>query len=338
MRTPPVAPFVLALACLIGCGGAEPIVKKPEVVRDEHYDAASAEERALTADLRATVLESYDALTGGYEEAYLDGLAHDPRLIVIDVNPDAVVIGYEPIACQVRKEFPDSRVELVSKALEVHVSRDRTIGWTFDELSYRVLHAGRKATIPLRATAVYQRQENRWVKILEHVSYGVPDDEAFEAAALGSAVAPGRLGNDTSGRTGQEARTVIERVIRDDGDGRGRAVSLEPDALLVGSDPDRELHGKAIAELSTVRALYGYDYGVAQQDLRVVAAPSGTVAWGAANLVVEGLRGGKPFRLPVRATWVLERRGEEWRVVQTHVSVPVTREMLAVKVFGEVES
>jgi hypothetical protein len=62
--------------------------------------------------------------------------------------------------------------------------------------------------------------------------------------------------------------------------------------------------------------------------LRVQVSRTGNVAWAAGNLV----EGSGPAQ---RASFVLERRGGEWRVVQSHMSVPLTREQLAERVFGD---
>jgi hypothetical protein len=290
--------------------------------------------RALVDDLRATIFDSYRALGEDYEDAYLEGLVHDQRLIVFDVKPEDVVVGFEQRACRVRRQFPDERLEVVSKDLEVHISTDGTAAWIHDDLSYRVGRGARRATIPLRATALYLRKDNRWQKILEHVSYAIPDDEALADAAAGHAPVPAELKGDIA-RGAEEAARIVSSLIADRDDTRVRHVSTDEDALVLGSDPERELRGKAVAEFATVRALYGYDYVVKAEGLRVDIAPSGTVAWGAANLVVVGTRSGKPLTLRARATWVLEQRDGAFRAVQTHVSIPISLEKLSLAAFGE---
>src|SRR5262245_1698174 len=231
-------------AAVAGCGpGNSARVRDPGTYPDDPARGLARSE--LVDDLRATVLEGYKALSGGYEEAYLDGLARDARLILIDVEPKDVVLGYEPAACRLRRQFPDKKMTLVSKSLEVHLSRDGTVGWTYDEVSYRVEHEGRRVIIPLRATGVYERSEGRWVKMMEHVSYGIPDDEAFSWAAGGTAPRPAALGDDTPpGDAAANVRQIILALIGDTDDTRILHVATGDDALVVGSDPDREIRGK----------------------------------------------------------------------------------------------
>ncbi len=316
-----------------GCGnGAGTGVRDPGTIDREPAPGGPAEKELLD-DLRATVLEGYKALSGGYEEAYLDGLARDARLILIDVEPGDVLFGYEPAACRLRRQFPDKKMALVSKALEAHLSRDGTVGWTYDEVSYRVEHEGRRVIIPLRATAVYERLEGRWVKMMEHVSYGIPDDEALSWAAGGAAPRPAPVLDDTPpGDAAADVRQILLGLIGDTDDTRTLHVSTGDDALVVGSDPDREVRGKTVAELATPRALYGYDYTVTPHGLRVRVGGRGTTAWAAGNLTVAA----GETALHLRATWFLERTKEGvWQVVQTHLSVPVPKETLSLRVFGE---
>lgn len=49
---------------------------------------------------------------------------------------------------------------------------------------------------------------------------------------------------------------------------------------------------------------------------------AGPVAWVASEGVGEGNAGGQALRFPLRMTAVLERRGDKWLMVQSHVSVP----------------
>jgi uncharacterized protein (TIGR02246 family) len=49
---------------------------------------------------------------------------------------------------------------------------------------------------------------------------------------------------------------------------------------------------------------------------------AGPVAWVAAEGLGQGKVGGQKIEFPVRMTTVLEKRGNEWLVVQSHVSLP----------------
>jgi ketosteroid isomerase-like protein len=49
---------------------------------------------------------------------------------------------------------------------------------------------------------------------------------------------------------------------------------------------------------------------------------AGPVAWGAAEGLGQGKAGGQAFEFPVRMTAVLEKRGDEVLLVQSHISLP----------------
>lgn len=49
---------------------------------------------------------------------------------------------------------------------------------------------------------------------------------------------------------------------------------------------------------------------------------AGPVAWIAAEGLGQGEAGGQRFEFPVRMTSVLEKRGDEWFMVQSHASLP----------------
>jgi len=49
---------------------------------------------------------------------------------------------------------------------------------------------------------------------------------------------------------------------------------------------------------------------------------AGPVAWVSADGEGEGKAGGQTFTFPFRMTAVLEKRGEQWYIAQTHISLP----------------
>ncbi|MBI4509265.1 MAG: nuclear transport factor 2 family protein [Deltaproteobacteria bacterium] len=289
----------------------------------------------LEGDLRATVLESYKALSSDYVDAYIDGIAEDKRVLLIDVEADDVIVGFDlparAAAGSLRgRVIPGRGFQIVSKALEVHLSADKTVGWVFDEISYRVKHKGKIAAFPLRVTSVYERHDSSWLLVAKHVSRGVPDDDALALAMQGRAPLPKTMGTTSSSVASvKEVQDILQRLIHDEDDSRVRHVSLDADSLLIGSDPDRERRGPEIAEEATIRSHFGYDMSVRGTDLRVELSRSGSVAWAAANVIVEGARADRTVTLPLRVTWVLERRDNAWVVVQAHSSMPVRTKQMA---------
>lgn len=317
--------FLVAAAC-----GGKPTPPRPPGIPPDPDDPNDT--RALRDDLEATIRESMIALSNDYDDQYLDGLVRDPRLTLIDVNPRDVVLGFDVAACRIRRLFPD-RVHLVDvQDLDVVLGADRSAAWVFAHLSYRVLVDGRRATIPLRSTALFERKEGRWLKLMEHVSYGVSDVRALADAAAGKAASPRDIRDvGVTGPDADEIRRVIE-VSLAGGDPALALVSTEAGALLLGSDPVRELRGPEIARVISPAGLYAGST-VTPGPIRVELTEKQTVGLAASNLTV----GGRGFSLGLRATWVLEKVAGKWRIAQTHVSVPVPRAKLALEVFGEPE-
>lgn len=58
-----------------------------------------------------------------------------------------------------------------------------------------------------------------------------------------------------------------------------------------------------------------------QLDWQSVSA-GGPVAWVAAHGIGRGRVGGQALQFPLRMTAVLEQRGDQWLLVQSHISVP----------------
>jgi ketosteroid isomerase-like protein len=320
--------WLLILLLAGACGGKKPptgpaITPEPDDVTDP---------QALREDLEATFRESMISLANDYDDLYLDGLVRDKRLTIVDVNPGDVVLGFDVEAVSRRRLFPERAYVIDVQDLDVALSADRTSAWSFAHLSYRVFVDGRRATIPLRSTALFERKEGRWLKVVEHVSYGVSDVRALADAAAGKSAPPKEIAD--RGDTGKEAAEVRSIVETSLGGGASAAVvvSVGDEALLLGSDPTRELRGADIAQVVSPAALYAGSE-VTAKDLRVGFVGSKSVAFVLGNLTV----GSGGFALGVRATWILEKRAEGWRIVQTHVSVPVPRTRLALEVFGDPE-
>jgi ketosteroid isomerase-like protein len=318
---------------LAACAAPRVAVVQPQPPLEDPADRG-LDRAALARDLESTIRESYLSISGGYDEAYLDGLARDRRLVLIDVGPDDVLVGFDPRASALRQQFEDHAAEIETKRLEVHLSPDGTAAWSFDELSYRILHEGRRVIIPMRSTGVYERRNGRWLLVQEHVSYGIANDEIWGYAAAQHAGQPAPLDNWTSpGDAAAAVRALLERAATG-----GDAPFADADAgtLVVGSDPDAEYRGPAALAHATLRSLYGDDKTFKLRDLRVKTSATGQLAWAAANVVVGGTVEGVPASLPLRVTWVLELRAGTWRIVQIHASVPVPSSELSLRVFGSV--
>lgn len=280
----------------------------------------------LIRDVEAGVRESYAALSGGYDEAYLDGLAHEKGLILIDVAPEAVQIGYDPRAVQLRQLFPGLSAELVSRRLEVNLSTDATCAWTLDEISVRLLYQGRRLIVPLRASQTLERRNGRWITVLMHVSYALPLAELERALA-----APGGLGKlaplGSSVQRGDAASAVLVLL-------QSRPWRTASDAVVLGPAVGQEWRGAAAQPAAGPRAFFADAKGSELKEVRLRISATGRVAWGAGLYLVRRESEAKDSQVPVRVSWVFTRAQGGWAVSQVHASTPVPREVLAHYAFG----
>ena len=272
---------------------------------------APIETPATADEVRAVTLDGYTQLAQGYDSVYLEGVARDPRVLFMGVRPGDVVAGYDgQRIVAMHRLFGDDAVELVSKDLEVHLSRDATCAWVADDLSYRSLRGQRRAFLPLRRTAVYERFEGRWLLVAEHQSYPTPDAMAARTAVGVPGVIAG----------GEEGQAVRKRVVNVLSGADESPMSLDDGALTLGPRGERA-RGRDVGKLATPQAFFAAAAEVT--GMRVAVSKSGTVAWATASFAIGA---GGPAG---RATFVLEKRGGLWWIVQTHVSRPVTSETLA---------
>ena len=180
-------------------------------------------------------------------------------------------------------------------------------------MSYRVLHGRQRAFLPFKLSAAYERREGRWLLVLLHFSYAVGSGAA--AATTAPAIAkPARTVVES-----READTVRKRIAAVLA-GDDSAVSLEDDALVIGPTGQRAA-GRAVGKLATPAELFPNAGTVETTGIRVAFSASGTVAWAVATFNVGAA--------PARASFVLEKRGGDWRIVVTQVSRPVRGDALA---------
>src|SRR5690606_18769337 len=101
---------------------------------------------------------------------------------------------------------------LLTKNLELQLSEDGSVGWLFDEMSYRVPYGGRMASIPIRNTSVFVRDFDRWVLVLEHQAYAVSIDELRGMAAGRRLPAPRRFESRFTVTPGRELLRLVGQL------------------------------------------------------------------------------------------------------------------------------
>jgi SnoaL-like domain len=336
---------VLGALSLVACGSKPAPPPRPAPTGDPFAGESADDVAVLRRELEAEVLESYerDEAAGGDD---WQGVL-DPALGVVrfGVRPGdesvttrgapparALPLGLHPGADDA--DNPACPDNLRSKRLELHLSADGATAWIDDELAACVSVCGKRALLPLRLSAVYVRGGDRWVLAVEHLSYPQP------AAAL---IAHG----ETSARpvdamvsaravSGELRETIATAAIATEPADRAAVFATDPDALAWWPDPAHELRDGAITSGPSLTAAFDA-VSITTEGARVGIGPSGgtgAIAWWAGTLQVRARRaaaGSAAAEVPLRlrATFVLRRDPDRWRVVQSHVSAPIDDDALA---------
>jgi ketosteroid isomerase-like protein len=360
MRLPAVLAAVLAVATwaalCAGCPrkGGDGTVEPPS---DPYPGREQSVRGLLLRDLEIEVLDGYDLPT--FETA-VPATAVSSRVgaVHIGVGPGDITAGKVGSIDRwplLPVDDIGERLDVAeSKRLELHLSRDFSVAWTFDEISYRIPGclgrdgAYKQVVIPLRMTQVYVRDGERWVPVLEHLSY--PQRTAALVDRVG-----GLLGKKM--RNGRDPRPEVDAPLQAIVHAldpaitqaqRDAAFSSADDALAMWPDPNDELRRSAVVNGASLAAVYDATK-VTVESWRIGMSPDptggvggGSVAWMAATLRVDGRRAhgdaveAAPLRL--RATFVLEQRDGHWEIVQSHVSSPIEDDALLAAVLGSAAS
>lgn len=293
---------VAGLLLLGGCPGRTTTQVAPPT---EPGGLNERDQRArIRAELEDEILTSYER----DEPPDVETAMLDPRIgpARIGVGPGDVLIGPELLNAPSRWPLdvdPRTETEARSKRLEVHLSQDGTAAWAFDEISWRIPMCGRTAAIPLRMTALFAREGDRWVQVFEHLSFArtpaPPRDGKLRGAQIRSAVVSSDLVDELSGVLGQG----LFRAARNPA-----VISTGPEAMILGPDLYDEWHSADVLA-ATLPAL-----GLRAEDRRVgiVGRSPGTatIAYWIGNFVATlaarpGIGAGKTR---LRGTFVFERR------------------------------
>ncbi|HEU0034691.1 MAG TPA: nuclear transport factor 2 family protein [Kofleriaceae bacterium] len=319
---------IVALAACPRSAKQGPAPLADPVSSNEHDLRAS-----LVAELQDDILKSYER---DEPPEWQNGmLLPEIGPARIGVGPGDVLIGAElerapsrwPL--DVDKSTP---TEPRSKRLEINLSKDSTAAWVTDEISWRIKMCQRTAVIPLRFSALYARDGDRWVPVYEHLSFARTPTPTRPGQKLPrsfpAAVASRDLADDLS--------RVLSPVLRRAIDKSPGVVAQGPDATLIGPDIGAEWRGPDMVQ---ARLVPGTD-PIKLEDRRVGivgrSIDSATVAYWLGNVTADlparpGYGAGKAH---FRATFVFERRGDNWVIVQGHVSHALEDQDLASAVFG----
>jgi ketosteroid isomerase-like protein len=97
------------------------------------------------------------------------------------------------------------------------------------------------------------------------------------------------------------------------------AFAADPDVVMYGTGADEKRIGLKQIEAQVERDWSQSESTAIKYGWTSVSA-AGSVAWVATDVAFELKSGGQQAMLPVRATFVLAKRGEDWQIVQGHFS------------------
>lgn len=350
---------LLVLSACAGCpgggrsGGAEP-------PGDPYPGREQSRSGILLRELEVEVLEGLDLPTF---ETEVPATAVSSRVgaVHIGVGPDDVFSTRAGAPDQIDRwpllpvdELGGRLDEAESKRLEMHLARDLTSAWTVDEVSYRIPGClGRDGmyklvVVPLRMTSLYVRDGERWVAVLEHLSYPQRIAELIERADKPRGK---KLHNGRDPRPEIDAPLeVLRRAIDPElgPDERAMVYASTADALAMWPDPEQELRrgavlsGAGLGQVLDAASIELESWRIGMSPDPTGGVGGGTVAWMAGTLRVDARRAVGddlevvPLRL--RASFVLEQRDAggalRWQVVQSHVSAPIDDDELMAAVMG----
>lgn len=286
----------------------------------------------------------------------------DPTTAMVDARIGTARIGAGPADIYIAGDLaraasrwpldvePAVRTDVRSKHLGIQIAADQTAAWMSDELSWRLEVCGRIAVIPLRITALYAHDGDRWVPVVEHLSYGFapPPRDTPMARAIATEVSSDDL---EAALAGLVDRGLL-RTPRDPA-----ALAQDAAAVVLGPDVGDEWQG---AQTIAARIPPGK---LEQRRVGLVGRAPGapTVAYWVGTYLadVPARPGTAAATVRMRVSFVFEKRaftrdgaaadpkicfagartrddGAEcrWTLVQGHVSQPISDDELAREVFG----
>jgi hypothetical protein len=325
----------LVAAAAAACNGNKPITRSPLV------DSAPVNEGdtggRLVRELELEVLASYDRDKLDFVAAN-NAIEPSVGLVVIGLGPGDVRNGTSPDDRWPIHEVAGEPVRIVSRRLELFLSIDQTVGWSYDDISMRMEVCGRTASIPLRVAQVYVRDSERWTLVAEHVAYAQPMGRWIDGAKGPEGTQlPTFVEKQPESNAAKEA---IAQLIASDDD---RAVwAAQVSTLAVWPDPLHVLRGGATHSGPTLARSLGDpgDVSISIDGLRLALGPGRNVAIATATLLakVKRLSAGKEetVDMRLRGTFVIERVGESWRARFAMVSTPITPGELVARSIGQV--
>jgi ketosteroid isomerase-like protein len=126
-------------------------------------------------------------------------------------------------------------------------------------------------------------------------------------------------------QTEAAVRNVLDRLAQSyaqrDWEVLRAILAPDPDVLMYGTQADEKRIGLGEIKAQAERDWSQSESGSIEYDWTMVSA-AGDVAWVAADVLFRATIEGQDLALPGRLTAVLEKRGDQWLIAQSHFSFP----------------
>jgi hypothetical protein len=307
-------------------------------------EAEASRRRRLVAELQDEILVSYER----------DELPEVETLLV-DPNVGAARIGVGPGDVYLADEVgrlassrwplqvaPGTETTVRSKRLRIHLSLDRQVSaaWMSDELSWRITMCGRSAVVPLRITALYAHDGDRWVQVFEHLSFGRMPQPTADGSLRGKPIPEAVVDRDISDALSRNLNALVSaqstriKLAVGPSSATPEDAPMKPAApFILGPDPDAEWEGGEVEAIKLVDGKLVLD----RPRVGTIGRPDrATIAYWVGNLVAD-LRhhpGTPASKVLLRGSFVFELRDDAWVLVQAHVSQPIDDIDLAQAIYG----
>ena len=250
--------MILALAACPRSGNSRQTAKFEPPAASE---AEASRRRRLIAELQDEVLVSYER----DEPPEVETLLVDPQVgpARIGVGPGDVYLAGD-VGRLASSRWPlqiaaGTTTAVRSKRLRIHLSHDRQVSsaWTSDELSWRITLCNRSVVIPLRVTALYAHDGDRWVQVFEHLSFGRTPQPTADGQLRGKAIPEAVVDRDLSDALSRALSALISadstRVKLSVATGTVDDDPMKPAApFILGPNAEGEWEGAAVQSVRIV--------------------------------------------------------------------------------------
>ena len=326
----------VAVLCCGGNKNANKVYIEPTPVAIE-LDRSELEE-----ELETQVLENYQQLSLGNVSSYWDSVAENKKISLAGVHPVDLVFGMkESVKTLDRRLYRNRSPVMLSKNLDRHLTKDQSIGWTYDEVSYRLYVGNKRAAVPIRQTLVLARDVDRWVIVSEHQSYAMNIREAQNLAFTKDLLEAKRF-KTAIHVSKNDSKDVLALVSKAHNGGLAlEDISNSPEAktLVLWPGPLNEFWGEEILSAPGLAEQLDQDVTIKIKDVYLNQSKSKNQVWGIINLVAIASKGANSYQLGLRGSYFFERKGQgaKWKLMQAHIAIPVEEHLLSKILFGDIK-